>query len=135
MESNQLKLSMKMAIILGIFLPLAETIRRIHQILIFKDFLLWIDDYLIGTVLLIATFRVYRKKHKSREYLIAAWGITTGGIFLSCLGQVNYIINEIPEKGVFSSGLVMLIKTLILIYVLVGLSLSIKVNEPNKNQN
>ena len=120
-----------MAIVMGIFLPVAETVRRIHQIFDMKEFFSWFDDYIFGMILLYAAFRTLTQKFNAISYLIAAWGIGTGGIFLSLLGQLKYLQSNTADPGIFSSTLVFLVKTVILIYMLIGLRLSIKSNEIN----
>ncbi len=48
MEYKLLKISMRMALFMGIFLPLAETLRRSNQLLDPARFINWFDDYLLG---------------------------------------------------------------------------------------
>lgn len=115
-----------MAIFLGIFLPLAETIRRIHEILTFQNFFRWFDDYLLGMILLSAAYTVYKQKQNSTVYLIAAWGVAAGALAGSLCGQLDGYFKNLADAGVFSSGFVLVAKAAILLYILIGLQQSIK---------
>jgi hypothetical protein len=115
-----------MAIIMGIFLPLAETVRRVNQIFDLTKFFSWFDDYILGIILLIAAYLVKKKRHNSTSLLIAAWGIASGALFLSFLGQFEYYRTPSGDPGIFSTSFVAVAKGLILSYMLIGLYLSIK---------
>lgn len=90
-----------MAIFLGIFLPLAETVRRIPEILAFQNFFRWFDDYLLGAILLLAAFAVYKQKQNSTMYLIAAWGAAGGALAGSLCGQFDAYFKNLADAGVF----------------------------------
>jgi hypothetical protein len=60
--------------------------------------------------------------------LIAAWGVGTGALFLSFLGQFDYYRTAAGDPGIFSTTLVAIVKGIILGYMLIGLHLSIKSN-------
>ena len=123
-----LKVSAKMAVVLGVFLPLAETVRRINQILDYREFFNWFDDYILGAILLWAAYRVFKKKNNSIAYLIAAWGIAAGALFLSFLGQFKYYQASSGDPGIFSTTFVAVVKGLILVYIIIGLIKAIKAN-------
>ena len=114
MQNKSLILSMRMAAVLGIFLPLAETVRRIHEVLAFENFLRWFDGYTLGAVLLCAAFFVWKKKKNASQYLIAAWGMAAGALTGSVYGQFDGYCKSMPDTGIFSSGFVLLAKALIL---------------------
>jgi hypothetical protein len=128
MENKSLKISVKMATIMGLFLPLAETARRSNQILDLTRFLSWFDDYILGGVLLIAVYLVQRRINNSISFLIAAWGFVSGALFLSFLGQFDYYRTTTGDPGIFSTSFVAIAKGLILGYMLVGLYMAIKSN-------
>ena len=128
MENNSLKTSVRMAIVMGILLPLAETFRRSNQLLDPARFFSWFDDYLLGGILLVAAYRVKKKKQNAVSFLIAAWGIGVGALFLSFLGQFDYYRTAAGDPGIFSTTLVAIVKGMILGYMLIGLHLSIKSN-------
>lgn len=117
-----------MAFVMGIFLPLAETVRRSNQLSDLTQFFNWFDDYILGGILLIAGFLVKKKTPSSSSYLIAAWGVAAGALFLSLLGQFELYIKGAGDPGVLPTNTVTLAKGLILGYLLVGLHLSIKAN-------
>lgn len=129
MENAHLKISVRMAFIMGIFLPLAETTRRINQISELKEFFSWFDDYILGIILLVAGYRALKKRPNSISFLIAAWGICTGALLLSFLGQFNYYDTPTGEPGIFSTTFVAIAKGCILLFMLSGLWKSIKANE------
>jgi uncharacterized membrane protein HdeD (DUF308 family) len=126
METISLKSSVTMAIIMGIFLPLAETVRRANQIFDLTKFFSWFDDYILGIILLTAAYLVKKKRHHSTSFLIAAWGIASGALFLSFLGQFEYYRTPSGDPGIFSTSFVAVAKGLILSYMVTGLYLSIK---------
>lgn len=128
MENNSLKISIRMALFMGIFLPLAETLRRSNQLLDPARFINWFDDYLLGGALLVAVYLVKKKRPNSISYLIAAWGVAVGALFLSFIGQFEYYQTTTGDPGIFSTTLVAVIKGLLLVYMLIGLALSIKSN-------
>jgi hypothetical protein len=129
MENISLKISMRMATIMGIFLPLAETVRRSNQILDLTKFFNWFDDYILGSVLLIAVYLVKKKINNSIAFLIAAWGFVSGALFLSFLGQFEYYRTTTGDPGIFSTSFVAIAKGLILAYMLIGLYLGIKASD------
>lgn len=128
MANTPLNSSAKMAIVMGIFLPIAETIRRIDQVIHFRAVLSWFDDYILGAVLLVAAFMVLKNKKNATSYLIAAWGIATGALFLSFLGQFSYYNTPAGDPGIFSTTFVAIAKGVILMYMLIGLLKAIKGN-------
>ena len=128
MENKPLKTSVRMAKIMGVFLPLAETVRRSNQISDLTRFLSWFDDYILGFVLLIAVYLVKKKVKNSLSFLIAAWGFVSGALFLSFLGQFEYYRTNTGDPGIFSTSFVVIAKGLILGYMLIGLYMGIKSN-------
>lgn len=127
-SKKSLKISTKMAIIMGIFLPLAETVRRSNQLFDLARFFSWFDDYILGGILLMAVYLVKKRKAYANSCLIAAWGFVSGALFLSFLGQFNYYQTNTSDPGIFSTSFVAIAKGLILAYLLIGLYFSIKAN-------
>jgi uncharacterized membrane protein HdeD (DUF308 family) len=126
--NKPLKISTKMAVIMGIFLPLAETVRRSNQLSDLTRFFNWFDDYILGAVLLLAAYLVKTKTSNAIAYLIAAWGFVSGALFLSFLGQFDYYRTATVDPGIFSTGFVAVAKGLILAYMLSGLYMGLKAN-------
>jgi hypothetical protein len=129
--TNDLKVSAKMAVVMGVFLPVGEMVRRINQILDYKEFFSWFDDYILGSVLLWSAYLVFKKTKNSVAYLIGAWGIAAGALSVSFLGQFKYYQTTSGDPGVFPTTFVAVGKGLILLYILVGLKKSIKANTLN----
>jgi hypothetical protein len=129
MAHNYLHISAKMAIILGGLLPWAETIRRANQLFELANFFKWFDDYMLGFILVIVAYRAIKKKKESIAYLIAAWGMAAGGLSLSFLGQFAYYETPAGDPGLFPTTFVLIVKGIILLYVFIGLKLSIKANK------
>jgi hypothetical protein len=129
MANKALQLSARMAVLIGIFLPLAETLRRSNQLLDPARFLNWFDDYLLGGALLLAVYAVKRRKRNSLSWLIAAWGVGVGALFLSFIGQFEYYFEAAGDPGIFSTTLVAVVKGLILAYMCTGLYLSVQAQD------
>jgi hypothetical protein len=126
MKNNYLKTSLRMATIMGFFLPFIETVRRSNQILDLSKFWNWFDDYMLGGVLLISVYLVKKQAPDALSLFIAAWGFAAGALFLSFLAQFD--IYGKGDPGIFSTGLVAIFKGLILLYMFTGLYLAIKSN-------
>lgn len=127
MNNSPLLLSMRMAFVMGILLPLAETVRRIQEVLALQNILHWFDDYILGAVLLLAAYTVLKQKQNSAQYLTAAWETAAGALGLSLMGQIDGLLSGTPDPGIFSSGFVLIAKATILTYILFGLQKSIPV--------
>jgi hypothetical protein len=126
MKNRSLQTSIKMAVVMGLFLPLIETLRRSNQIMDVTKFFTWFDDYILGFILLGAAYSVKKQQPNAVSYLIAAWGIGVGALFLSFLAQFDHY--AIKDPGIFPTGLVAIAKGMILGYMLIGLYLSIQAN-------
>jgi hypothetical protein len=126
MKDKFLGRSIVMARIMGIFLPLVETVRRSNQLLDLTRFFNWFDDYILGFILLVAVYFVTKNQEKYLPFLIAAWGFVSGALFLSFIGQFNYYRTNTVDPGIFSTGLVAVAKGAILLYMLAGLYLAIE---------
>ena len=118
-----------MALAMGILLPAAETARRSNQLLDPARFLNWFDDYLLGGALLLTVYWVKQGKRNAVSWLIAAWGIGVGALFLSFIGQIGYYFEEQGDPGIFSTTLVLFVKGLILAYMFYGLRLGVKAHD------
>ena len=121
-----------MAFAMGIFLPLAETVRRINQILNREEFFHWFDDYILGFLLLLAAYSALKGKKNAVSYLIAVWGICTGALFLSFLGQFTYFNTANGDPGIFSTTFVAIAKGAILMFMIFGMWKTIKANEDHR---
>lgn len=123
-----------MAVVMGIFLPLAETVRRSNHILDISRFLNWFDDYILGGVLLLAAYLVLRQVANGITYLVAAWSFAAGALALSFLGQLDYFRTHTADPGIFNTAFIVFAKGMIFIYLMVGLGLAIKANAIREKQ-
>jgi hypothetical protein len=73
------------AIVCGIALPLAETVRRSAHL---AEWWLWIDDYLIGAGLLLGAWASRHRSPAGLRTLTAGWGIAAGMGYYSFVGHV-----------------------------------------------
>lgn len=118
-----MRFSRRIAVIFGILLPLAETVRRWGTWQEFPPALF--DDYVSGAFLLYGAWRAGRGAHRGECVLAAAWGSFCGLAWASFFGQLHRLqLGEadpapIPSgwvaaiKGVgFALGLVALVATL-----------------------
>jgi hypothetical protein len=64
--------SRRLAVIFGIFAPLAETVRRWRQLGQLSVWPFWLDDYFMGALLLYGAWRVSKDIRSGRRFLAAA---------------------------------------------------------------
>lgn len=120
---NSILYSKNLAFVLGILLPVAETIRRRSQLFQFQNFIYWFDDYILGAILLFAAWKARRNPIDGQKYLSAAWGLTTGALFLSTLSQLERLGGTDPSQ--ISPLTVAVIKAILLIMAVTGLVTSL----------
>jgi hypothetical protein len=117
----------------GIFLPVAETVRRWEQLTTLSYFFNWFDDYLLGGFLIFAAWKVLKHKESGRTHLAAAWGVAVGAIFLSTLGQLENIKNNKSDPAPISTEVVLIIKGAFLLLSITGMILCFKrINNPTE---
>ena len=121
--NRSLRYSRNLALGFGVFLPLMETIRRWNQLTDLHYFFHWFDDYLLGAILLFAAIKVLKYQQEGRVYLAAAWGVSVGAIFLSTLGQLDYIKQGKADPAPVSSQIVLVIKIFFLVVSVAGMVL------------
>src|SRR4051794_12587944 len=71
---------------LGVTLPVLEVCRRRTN---FADIPGYIDDFIVGALLLFAARSASRERPYSRTLLSASWGILCGGLWSSFFGQLH----------------------------------------------
>lgn len=121
--SKALNYSKNLAFTIGVLVPVAETIRRRSQLLQIQNFIYWFDDYVLGAILLFAAWKAKQDPLEGQKYLSAGWGLTTGALFLSTLGQLERLGGADPS--LMPPLTVAMIKALILILALSGLITSL----------
>jgi len=107
--------SRRLALGIGLLLPVAETIRRWRQLDDLSIWPFWLDDFLIGGFLLYAFWRTRLNGFENRRYLAAAWGFACGMAYPSFLAQVTSL--DVVDPAPIPSAWVAVIKG-------VGLTLS-----------
>jgi hypothetical protein len=109
------------AYVLGIALPVLEAARRRTN---FDNIPAYIDDFLIGAILLWGALAVSRGRPYGPALLTAAWGLLCGGMWGSFFGQFE---NKLPtDVSGLSNGIVILIKGGIYVVALAALFLSVR---------
>ena len=88
-----LAFSRRLAIVLGVLLPIGETIRRWGT---WGFWPYWLDDYIIGAFLLYAAWRSGRDARGGQRYLVAAWGFACGMGYASFFGHLKNIHQPDP---------------------------------------
>ena|SRR5882672_9701431 len=116
--------SRRLAIIFGILTPLAETVRRWRQLGQLSVWPFWLDDYIIGALLLYGAWRVSKDIRTGRRFLAAAWGFTCGMAYSSFFAQLGRL-NE-PDPAPIPSTWVAVIKGMGLALAILALVGSLK---------
>jgi hypothetical protein len=119
-----LAFSRRLAIVLGIVTPLAETIRRWHQLGQPGAWPSWFDDVLLGSLLLYAAWLTGRNPRDGQRYLTGAWGVTCGMAYGSFFFQLRHLTERDPAP--IPSTWVVAIKGVGLLLAICGLVASLK---------
>jgi hypothetical protein len=113
------------ACVLGIALPILEVCRRRTN---FSDIPGYIDDFIVGGLLLFAAWSAAGERPYGRTLLVAAWGILCGGLWGSFFGQLHnpasHDISGLPNMTVVC------LKLATYCIAVVALVLSIRRNVP-----
>ena len=112
--------SRRLALVIGLLLPVAETIRRWRQLDDMSIWPFWLDDFLIGGFLLYAYWRTRENSLEHRRFLAAAWGFACGMAYPSFLAQITSleVVDPAPIPSVWvaaikGAGLVLSILALV----------------------
>ena len=94
--------SRRLAFVFGILTPLAETVRRWHQLGQLRYLPAWLDDYILGALLLYGAWRTGRDVRAGQRFLAAAWGFTCGLGYASFFIQLEHLHDDPgPISGVW----------------------------------
>ena len=104
---------------LGIALPLLEAARRKAN---FENFFNYVDDFIIGALLLYAAHAVTRKKRSGPVLLAVAWAVLCGGFYGSFFWQL--FSPETHDVGGLPNLTVVIIKGVLYAIALTGLVLA-----------
>jgi hypothetical protein len=106
--------------VMGVALPLLETLRRRTD---FSTIAFYVDDYIAGGLLLWAAWSVSRGRPNGRAWLIAAWGVLSGGLYGSFFGQLEH---SGPDVSGHSNAFVGTVKGVLYAVSIAGLVLSVR---------
>jgi hypothetical protein len=119
-----IQLSRRLAIVIGILAPLAETIRRWST---------WrqspanlFDDYILGAFLLYGVWRTGKDLRSGQRVLAAAWAFACGLGYYSFFGQLQSMRLGEQDPAPIASGWVLLIKGIGVILAVAALLVSLK---------
>lgn len=119
--TKRVQLEVIVAYLMGIALPVLETARRRMN---FDEIQFYVDDYIVGGLLLWAAIAVTRGRRYGNALLIAAWGILCGGLWGSFFGQL--LRSEPRDISGYSHTFVASVKGVLYAIALLGLFLSIR---------
>ena len=91
-----MKFSRRLAIVIGIVTPLAETLRRWRQLSDLSVWPFWLDDFVLGGLLLYGAWRVGKDVRTGRPFLAAGWAFTCGMAYSSFFAQLNHLHEPDP---------------------------------------
>jgi hypothetical protein len=105
--------SRALALFGGIVLPIVETIRRWHQLGDLRMLPFWMDDWIIGGLLLYGWWRTrVGAARGGRAVLAAAWGVGCGMGYASFFSELENL--DLADPSGFSSTTVAAVKGVML---------------------
>lgn len=111
---------------IGVFLPAVEVWRRWTD---FTDIPAYVDDFIMGGLLLFAARSVSKRRISGPALLSAAWGVYCGAMYYSFFGQIaRDTANDISG---LPNELVIVVKGALFLIGLVSLILSIRIAAAN----
>jgi hypothetical protein len=111
--------SRRLAVLLGIVLAVGETLRRWHQLGDLRLWPAWLDDIVLGGLLIYGAWRTGKDVISGRPFLSAAWGIMVGAAYVSFIAQI-FLPFE-PDPSGLSQTWVVMLRGLGLVLAAVGL--------------
>ena len=106
---------------MGVALPLLEVCRRRAD---FSDIPGYIDDFIVGALLLFAARAATRQRPYSRALLAGAWGVLCGGLWSSFFTQLQSTAPH--DISGLSTTTVVLLKLVLYCVALICFVLSIR---------
>jgi hypothetical protein len=110
-----------LAIVGGILVPLSEIPRRYHQMLDPSMAAFWMDDFLLGGLLLYGAWRTRHDVGRGLPFLAAAWAFACGIGYGSFFGQLYDLQTKPVDVSGASAALVVTIKGVLLAFGVIGL--------------
>jgi hypothetical protein len=114
-----MRLSRTLAVVLGILVPIAETVRRWHTWR--EEPLALFDDYILAALVLYGAWLVGRDFRRGQCFLAAAWGIACGVGYASFFGQLERLRLGEPDPAPIPSSWVAVIKGVLWLLAIVAL--------------
>jgi hypothetical protein len=111
--------SRRFAVLTGIVLALGETLRRWHQLSQPRMWPAWLDDVVLGGLLIYGAWRTGKDVASGRPFLAAAWGTMVGAAFVGLGAQISFP-READPSGL-SQDWVVAVRTAGLVLAAVGL--------------
>lgn len=102
-----MQFSRGLAWLAGVVLPLVETIRRWHQLGDLRMLPAWVDDWIIGLLLLGGAWLTRGNRGSGRPALAAAWGFACGMRYMSFFGELQNP-GSVDPSGVPSATVVVI---------------------------
>jgi hypothetical protein len=100
--------SRRLAFLFGIALPILETIRRLHQLGDFSVWPMWLDDFILATLLLVGARMTSGQRYHNARFLAAAWGAACGMGYYSFFAQLQRL--DLADPAPTSSTWVAIVK-------------------------
>ena len=114
----------RLAILGGVVLPIVETARRWHQLADPRIWPFWLDDWVIGALLLYGAWRTRRDAVDGQPVLAAAWGFACAMGYTSFFSQLARI--DLPDPSGVSPVTVVAIKGVMVALAIAALVIVVK---------
>ena len=119
-----MRFSRTLAVILGILVPIAETVRRWNT---WQDKpIALLDDYILGAFGLYGAWVAGRDFHRGQCWLAAAWGMACGAAYFSFFGQLERLRRGEPDPAPIPSEWVAVIKGVLFALAILALILTLR---------
>ncbi|HEX9793162.1 MAG TPA: hypothetical protein VGC54_04185 [Planctomycetota bacterium] len=116
-----MRFEIRTAYVVGVLLPLAEAARRRTD---FSELAAYVDDFLVGGLLLLAAHAARTRRPAGNALLVAAWAVLCGGLYYSFFGQLERGAGD--DISGLSNFTVVVIKGLLYALALYSLARSIR---------
>jgi hypothetical protein len=121
---NGMRLSRTLAVVLGILVPIAETVRRWNT---WQEApLALFDDYILAALVLYGTWLAGHDFRRGQCFLAAAWGIACGVAYGSFFGQLERLRLGEPDPAPIPSSWVAIIKGVLLFLAILALTATLR---------
>jgi hypothetical protein len=116
-----------LAVVLGVLVPIAETVRRWST---WRDSpLALFDDYVLGALVLYGAWLAGHDFRRGQAFLAAAWGIACGVGYCSFVGQLERLGLGEPDPAPIPSSWVAIIKGVLLALGIIALTATLRAKQ------